>query len=120
MGCHRLLWPAETRQAQTGGGTTGTGTGLVDVSGAGAPVREHRPVRDEVVRRAIADGHLHHIAAYHIEPGAPALMATSVALMATSTLVTLLAPFFPRLLWITAALALPLAALSAWIGADHG
>lgn len=55
-----------------------------------------------------------------VEPGAPALMATSVALMATSTLVTLLTPFYPRVVWTTAALALPVAALSAWLGGGHG
>lgn len=61
------------------------------------------------------------IALWHrVEPGAPALMATSVALMASSTWVTLLAPLYPRALWTSGVLALPIAALSAWIGAAHG
>lgn len=55
-----------------------------------------------------------------VEPGAPALMATSVALMATSTLVALLAPLYPRTVWTTGAFALPLAALAAWLGGGHG
>jgi hypothetical protein len=53
------------------------------------------------------------------EPGPAVFIAVPVALMATSTLVTLLAPVGPRLVWALAASALPLSLLLAALGALH-
>ena len=51
------------------------------------------------------------------EPGPAAFIAVPVALMATSTLVTLLAPLGPRVVWGLAVAALPLSILFAALGA---
>jgi 4-hydroxybenzoate polyprenyltransferase len=53
------------------------------------------------------------------EPGPAVFIAVPVALMATSTVVTLLAPVQPRLVWALAASALPLSLVLAALGALH-
>jgi hypothetical protein len=54
------------------------------------------------------------------EPGPAAFLAVPVALMAFGTLLTLLAPVAPRLLWALVAAALPLSVLWAYLGGNHG
>jgi len=54
------------------------------------------------------------------EPGPAAFLAVPVALMAFGTLITLLAPVAPRLLWALVAVSLPLSVLWAYLGGAHG
>ncbi len=54
------------------------------------------------------------------EPGPAAFLAVPVAVMAFGTLLTLLAPVAPRLLWALVAAALPLSVLWAYLGGNHG
>jgi hypothetical protein len=54
------------------------------------------------------------------EPGPAAFLAVPVALMAFGTLLTLVAPVAPRLLWALVAAALPLSVLCAYLGGNHG
>lgn len=72
-----------------------------------------RAARGLAVLLVLAAGVLHNA---H-EPGPAAFIAVPVALMATSTVVTLLAPLGPRLVWGLAVAALPLSILFAALGA---
>jgi hypothetical protein len=54
------------------------------------------------------------------EPGPAAFLAVPVSLMVFGTLITLLAPIWPRLLWALVAAALPLAVLLGYLGGTHG
>jgi len=54
------------------------------------------------------------------EPGPAAFLVIPATLMAFGTLLTLLAPVAPRLLWVLVAAALPLSVLCAYLGGNHG
>jgi hypothetical protein len=54
------------------------------------------------------------------EPGPAAFLAVPVSLMVFGTLVTLLAPLWPRLLWALVAAAVPLSLLLGYLGGTHG
>lgn len=54
------------------------------------------------------------------EPGPAAFLAIPVSLMVFGTLLTLLAPLWPRLLWAVVAAAVPLALLLGYLGGTRG
>jgi len=52
------------------------------------------------------------------EPGPAAVFAVFLGLMSFGSLITLLAPVWPRLLWVLLGVALPLGLLLAYLGRD--